>query len=635
MKPEITTPEDYHKAWKLSVDSSDDFWINIALTHDWIVRPQTALSGSLESADVRWFEDGQLNLAYNCVDRHLPQLGHKPAIIFEPNDPNQPARTLTYWDLFRQVQHFANGLCSLGVFPGDRVCIYMPMCPEALIAMLACARIGAVHSVVFAGFSANALADRINDSGCKILITADSFFRGTKEIRLKDIADEALLHTPSIRQVVVLPHSGASVSMQAGRDQYWKDLLDQNLPFHFPNQMKAEDPLFILYTSGSTGKPKGIVHTTGGYMVWCGYTFRNVFQTTKDDIFWCTADIGWITGHSYLLYGALLNGLTTVVYEGIPTYPDAGRYWDIIDKHKVSILYTAPTAIRSLIAQGTAPLSGKDLSSLRILGTVGEPINHEAWEWYHTNIGKGKCPIVDTWWQTETGGIMISSFAGVTDQRPTYATLPMPGIVPVLLDEKGNEIPANASETVEGILAIQKPWPGMARTTYGDHERFINTYLTPYKGYYFTGDGARRDPDGFYRITGRVDDVINVSGHRIGTAEVEDVLDEHALVVESAVVGFPHDVKGEALYAYVVCADGSTPDGTFSGELQALVAEKIGAFAKPDKIQIVRALPKTRSGKIMRRILRKLASGDTDNLGDTTTLTDPMVVDEITAGIIR
>ena len=634
MKPEIATQKEYNEAYQRSINTPDEFWKEIALTFDWFKRPNQVCNGSFDEGNIRWFEDGQLNLAYNCLERHLPRLDQKPAIIWEPNDPESSAKVISFRELFEKVQHFANVLCSLGVFEGDRVGIYMPMIPETLIAMLACARIGAVHTVIFAGFSSSALADRLNDCGCKVLLTADSFFRGNKEVRLKDISDEALVSCLSVKDVVVLNHTNRPVNMVEERDHWWDDLISQNLPFHFPCQMNSEDPLFILYTSGSTGKPKGIVHTTGGYMVYTAYTFRNVFQIKQDDVFWCTADVGWITGHSYLLYGALLNGVTTVLYEGVPTYPDAGRYWDIIDKHKVSIFYTAPTAIRALEALGLDPLEGKDLSSLRILGSVGEPINHEAWEWLFKNIGKERCPITDTWWQTETGGIMIASLAGVTEQRVSYATLPLPGIEPVLLDGMGHELNSN-DDVIEGTLCIKKPWPGIARTTYGDHERYLHTYFSPYKGYYFTGDGARQDPDGFFRITGRIDDVINVSGHRIGTAEIEDVLNQHEKVVESAVVGFPHDVKGEALYAFVVCENDYQPEPSLTFDLQKLIADKIGSFAKPDKIQIITALPKTRSGKIMRRILRKLVSGETQNLGDTSTLTDPLVIEEIIEGLIK
>lgn len=623
---QITTLEDYKKTYQLSVDQPEQFWGGIADNFLWRKKWDKVLSWNFSEPDIRWFEGAKLNITENCLDRHLAENGDKPAIIWEPNDPQKDSITLSYKILHEQVCRFANVLKKNGVQKGDRICIYMPMVPELAIAVLACARIGAVHSVVFGGFSAKSIADRINDAACKLVITADGAFRGNKQIQLKEVIDDALIGCPTVEKVIVLTHTRTPVSMLKGRDIWWEDevkLVDTNCP---AVEMDAEDMLFILYTSGSTGKPKGVVHTIGGYMVYAGYTFSNVFNYQPGEIFFCTADIGWITGHSYIVYGPLSQGATTLMFEGIPTFPDASRLWQVIDKHKVNILYTAPTAIRSLMSFGLEPVAGADLSSLRVLGSVGEPINEEAWHWFDENIGKGNCPIVDTWWQTETGGIMISPIAFVTPIKPSYATLPLPGIQPVLVDEHGNMIEGN---DVSGNLCIKFPWPGMLRTTYGDHERCKLTYFTTYKDLYFTGDGCLRDEDGYYRITGRVDDVINVSGHRIGTAEVENAINMHAGVVESAVVGFPHDVKGQGIYAFVIFPNSHNDADLTRKDILQTVTRVIGAIAKPDKILFVSGLPKTRSGKIMRRILRKIAEGDTSNLGDISTLLDPAVVEDI------
>ncbi len=628
---QIRTFEEYKETYKASIEDPKKFWAEVAESFSWQRKWDSVLNWNFEEPSVRWFDDALVNLSENCIDRHLAEKGEQVAIIWEPNDPKEKSRTLTYKQLHTEVCRFANVLRTLGVKKGDRVCIYLPMVPEAAIAMLACARIGAVHSVVFAGFSSQSLSDRINDSGCTILLTADAVYRGEKKIDLKKIVDDALQHTPTIKSCVVYNHRNNPVNMKGGRDLWWHELLQDASTSCEPAAIHAEDPLFILYTSGSTGKPKGVLHTTAGYMVYVGYTFLNVFNYQAGEVFFCTADVGWVTGHSYLVYGPLLNGATTVMFEGIPTYPDAGRFWDVVDKHKVNIFYTAPTAIRSLETYGTELFKTKDLSSLRVLGTVGEPINEEAWEWYHHNVGKGRCDIVDTWWQTETGGVLISPMATVTPLKPSFATLPMPGVQPVLLNEKGEEIGGNG---VEGNLCIKFPWPGMARTVYGDHNRFKHTYFSTYAGYYFTGDGCRRDLDGYYRITGRVDDVINVSGHRIGTGEIEDAIDEHEQVVETAVVGYPHDIKGQGIYAFVICHGKVADEEALRNEVKKIVTDKIGPFARPDKIQVVPGLPKTRSGKIMRRILRKIAEGDTNNLGDTTTLLDPSVVEQIKAGAL-
>jgi acetyl-CoA synthetase len=623
---QIKSFEEYQKTYQYSVDYPEQFWEGIANNFKWRKKWNKVLSWNFSEPNIKWFEGAKLNITENCLDRHLAENGDKPAIIWEPNDPNKESITLSYKILHEQVCRFGNVLKKNGVKKGDRVCIYMPMVPELAVAVLACARIGAVHSVVFGGFSAKSIADRINDAECKIVITADGAFRGNKQIQLKEVIDDALIGCPTVERVVVLTHTRTPVSMLKGRDLWWEDeikLVDTNCP---AEEMDAEDLLFILYTSGSTGKPKGVVHTIGGYMVYAGYTFSNVFNYQPDEVFFCTADIGWITGHSYIVYGPLSQGGTSLMFEGIPTYPDASRMWQVVEKHKVNILYTAPTAIRSLMSFGLEPLKGIDLSSLRVLGSVGEPINEEAWHWFDENVGKSNAPIVDTWWQTETGGIMISPIAFVTPTKPSFATLPLPGIQPILVDEQGNEIEGNG---VNGNLCIKFPWPGMLRTTYGDHERCKLTYFSTYKDLYFTGDGCLRDEDGYYRITGRVDDVINVSGHRIGTAEVENAINMHAGVVESAVVGYPHDVKGQGIYAFVINPNVHSDEDLTRKDILQTVTRVIGAIAKPDKILFVSGLPKTRSGKIMRRILRKVAEGDISNLGDTTTLLDPAVVDEI------
>lgn len=623
---QIKSFEEYQKTYQYSVDYPEQFWEGIANNFQWRKKWNKVLSWNFSEPNIKWFEGAKLNITENCLDRHLAENGDKPAIIWEPNDPQKESITLSYKILHEQVCRFGNVLKKNGVKKGDRVCIYMPMVPELAVAVLACARIGAVHSVVFGGFSAKSIADRINDAQCKVVITADGAFRGNKQIQLKEVIDDALIGCPTVEKVIVLTHTRMAVSMLKGRDVWWEDeikLVDTNCP---AEEMDAEDLLFILYTSGSTGKPKGVVHTIGGYMVYAGYTFSNVFNYQPDEVFFCTADIGWITGHSYIVYGPLSQGATTLMFEGIPTYPDASRMWQVVEKHKVNILYTAPTAIRSLMSFGEEPLTGVDLSSLRVLGSVGEPINEEAWHWFDENIGKSKCPIVDTWWQTETGGIMISPIAFVTPTKPSFATLPLPGIQPILVDEQGNEIEGN---DVNGNLCIKFPWPGMLRTTYGDHERCKLTYFSTYKDLYFTGDGCLRDEDGYYRITGRVDDVINVSGHRIGTAEVENAINMHAGVVESAVVGYPHDVKGQGIYAFVINPNVHGDEDLTRKDILQTVTRVIGAIAKPDKILFVSGLPKTRSGKIMRRILRKIAEGDTSNLGDVSTLLDPAVVTEI------
>ncbi len=631
MISKINTLEEYQTTYAQSVKDPESFWAGLADTFTWKKKWNNVVSWDFKDLDVKWFEGGQLNITENCLDRHLEQRGDQAAIIWEPNDPKESTITYTYQELYEEVNRFANVLKANGGKKGDRICIYMPMVPELAIAVLACARIGAIHSVVFAGFSAKALADRINDADCNILLTADGSFRGAKVIGLKEIADEAMQTCPTIKKTIVFQRTGQPVDMKSGRDVWWHEEMERVSGSFESETMDSEDPLFILYTSGSTGKPKGVVHTTAGYMTYAEYSFRNVFQYEEGDVYWCTADIGWITGHSYIVYGPLLAGATTLMFEGVPTWPDAGRFWEICEKHSVNIFYTAPTAIRALQVHSGEFVTKYNLDSLRVLGTVGEPINEEAWQWYHELVGKKKCPIVDTWWQTETGGIMISPLAGITPLKPSYATLPLPGIQPCLMDSDGNEIEGN---DVQGNLCIKYPWPSMIRTTWGDHERCKNVYFSSYEGYYFTGDGCKRDADGMYRITGRVDDVINVSGHRIGTAEVEDALDEHHNVVEAAVVGYPHDIKGQGIYAYIICSPKPADEDGFRKELLSVVTEQIGPIAKPDKIQIVSGLPKTRSGKIMRRILRKIAEGDTSNLGDTSTLLDPSVVDEIKAGAL-
>jgi acetyl-CoA synthetase len=629
MTERITSIEQYHQVYQQSVNDPEGFWAEIAETFTWYRKWDKVLEWEFSSPDVKWFIGGQTNITENCLDRHLAERGDKTAILWEANDPAEANRSITYRELHAEVCRFANVLKQNGILKGDRVCLYMPMVPELAIAVLACARIGAIHSVVFAGFSANSLADRINDSACKMLVTADGLFRGNKVVGLKDICDEALLTTPSIETVIVYRRTGQDIHMQSGRDKWWQEEMKAAAAECAPEVMDSEDMLFILYTSGSTGKPKGVVHTTAGYMVYTWYTFRQVFQVDENDIYWCTADIGWVTGHSYIVYGPLLNGATTVMFEGIPTYPDAGRFWSAIDKLKVNQFYTAPTAIRSLMAAGNSFVEPYLLDSLKLLGTVGEPINLEAWEWYHEHVGKGNCPIVDTWWQTETGGILISPIPYVTKQKPTFATLPLPGVQPVLLDSNGKLLEGN---DVEGLLCMKFPWPSIIRTTFGDHERCRQNYFAAFKNLYFTGDGCRRDEEGYYRIIGRVDDVINVSGHRLGTAELENAIDQSEYVIECAVVGYPHDIKGQGIYAYVIAEKAIPDEETLRKDIIAQVNKYIGPIARPDKIQVVPGLPKTRSGKIMRRILRKIAEGDVSNLGDTSTLLDPAVVDEIRKG---
>ncbi len=623
--------EEYQSEYTKSVENPEQFWADKAEHFSWRKKWDKVLEWNFTQPDVKWFIGGKLNITENCLDRHLIEKGNQTAIIWEPNNPNEEVRKLTYNELHREVCRFANVLKNNGAKKGDRICIYMPMVPELAIAVLACARIGAIHSVVFGGFSFSSLADRINDAECNIVVTADGGYRGAKDISLKAIVDEALQICPSVQKVITLKRTGIDVNMESGRDVWWHDEVKNTNGECVAEEMDSEDKLFILYTSGSTGKPKGVVHATGGYMVYTAYTFQNVFQYKSNEIFWCTADAGWITGHSYLIYGPLLSGATTLMFEGIPTFPDAGRFWSVIDKHKVNIFYTAPTAIRSLEAMGLDFVKPYKLDSLRVLGSVGEPINEEAWHWYDEHIGKKKCPIVDTWWQTETGGIMISPLAGITKTKPSFATLPLPGIQPVLLDEKGNVLEGNS---VEGRLCMKFPWPSIIRTTYGNHERCHDAYFSQFKGYYFTGDGCKRDENGYYRITGRVDDVIKVSGHLLGTAEIENAINEHPDIVESAVVGFPHDIKGWGIYAFVIDEHGRTDTDELKKEIITTVNKFMGAIAKPDKIQVVKGLPKTRSGKIMRRILRKIAEGDVANLGDTSTLLDPAVVDEIKLGAI-
>ena len=634
---QISSPEAYQQAYQQSVQQPEEFWSDVAKNFVWRKPWEKVLSWNFKDPDVKWFINGKLNITENCIDRHLETRGEQPALIWEPNNPDDRVRVVTYNRLHKRVCQFAQVLKNLGVQKGDRVCIYMGMVPELVYAVLGCARIGAIHSVIFGGFSAQSIADRLEDAQAAYIVTCDGAYRGEKVIPLKDVIDDALIGNKTVKKVVVYTRTRTPVSMIKGRDVWWEDEMEfaetqvekEGKVQFDAEEMDAEDPLFILYTSGSTGKPKGVVHSIGGYMVWTNYSFINTFQYQPGDIFFCTADIGWITGHSYIVYGPLSAGATGVMFEGIPTWPDAGRFWDIVDKHKVSILYTAPTAIRSLMGFGLKPFEGKDLSSLRVLGTVGEPINEEAWHWYDEHVGKKQCPIVDTWWQTETGGILITNLAGVTPARPSFATLPLPGVQPILVDESGNEVLGNPAA---GNLCIRAPWPGILRTTWGDHERCRQTYFATYQGLYFTGDGALRDEQGNYRITGRVDDVLNVSGHRIGTAEVENAINMHSDVVESAVVGYPHDIKGQGIYAYVICHHmHGTEEETRKNIIQT-VSRIIGPIAKPDRIQFVRGLPKTRSGKIMRRILRKIAEGETSNFGDTTTLLDPAVVEEIAAG---
>jgi len=627
----IKSFEEYLQVYQKSVESPERFWDEIAQEFQWQKPWSKTLDWNFDEPSVKWFCDARLNITENCIDRHLADKADQTAIIWEPNDPRESGLRFTYRELHTEVCRFANILKRNGVGKGDRVCIYMPMIPELAFAVLACARVGAVHSVVFAGFSANSLADRINDASAKAVITSDGMFRGAKEMPVKRVVDEALEHCDSVQKVIVVERTKWEVNMKSGRDVWYHEELLHASDECPAESMDSEDLLFILYTSGSTGKPKGVVHTCGGYMVYTGYSFANVFQYNPSDIFWCTADIGWVTGHSYIVYGPLLNGATTVMFEGIPTYPDPGRFWQVCDKLGVTHFYTAPTAIRSLMACGDDHVFGYNLHSLKVLGTVGEPINEEAWEWYHIHIGKERCPIVDTWWQTETGGIMISGLGNLSPMKPAHAGFPLPGVQLELLDSEGNIINENERE---GLLCIRFPWPSILRTTYGDHERCRQTYFSSFKGFYFTGDGARRDENGMYRIIGRVDDVINVSGHRFGTAEIENAINANSLVAESAVVGFPHDIKGQGIYAFVILKNADSHEDKLRAEIIETVVEQIGRIAKPDKIQFVPGLPKTRSGKIMRRILRKIAEGDTSNLGDITTLMDPDVVEEIKGGYI-
>jgi len=629
MANRIRTLSDYFIEYNRSTQDPGGFWEGIAESFQWRKKWDKALEWNFEGPDIKWFVNGKLNITENIFERHLDTIGDQTAILWEANDPNEASRAISYRELFEMTCQLANAMKAKGISKGDRVIIYMPMVPEAAVAMLACARIGAVHSVVFAGFSSNSLADRINDCKAKMVLTSDGNFRGKKSIPVKAVVDEALEKTTTIESVFVLNRTGIEVTMKEGRDIWWDDAIAGQSKELAAEEMDSEDMLFILYTSGSTGTPKGVVHTCGGYMVYTSYSFENVFQYDPGDVYWCTADIGWITGHSYIVYGPLLTGATTMMFEGVPTYPNPGRFWDAVDKHQVNQFYTAPTAIRALQAFGEEPIEPYKLDSLKVLGSVGEPINEEAWHWYHSNIGKGKCPIVDTWWQTETGGILITPLAGITPNKPAYAAMPMPGVELAIMDSDGNEL---KGKNVEGNLCIKSPWPSILRTTYGDHERCKQTYFATYPGFYFTGDGVKRDHDGYYRILGRVDDVMNVSGHRMGTAEVENAINEHPLVVESAVVGFPHEIKGQGIYAYVICDSTNGNSEETKKEIVSTVSRIIGPIAKPDVVQLVSGLPKTRSGKIMRRILRKIASGDTSNMGDTSTLLNPEIVDEIKEG---
>ena len=627
----IKNLEEYFQVYRKSVREPENFWAEIAEEHfTWRKKWDNVLSWDFTKPEVKWFENAKLNITENCIDRHLLTRGEKTAIIWEPNDSNDEAQHITYNQLHKKVNKFANVLKSKGIQKGDRVCIYLPMIPELAYAVLACARIGAIHSVVFAGFSSKALATRTLDADCKMLITSDGSYRGAKTLNLKNIVDEALEDCPDVSSVLVAKRTGEEIQMKEGRDEWLEPLMEEASDKCAPEIVDAEDPLFILYTSGSTGKPKGMLHTTAGYMVYTAFTFKNIFNYTEGDVYWCTADIGWITGHSYIVYGPLANGATTVMFEGVPSYPDHGRFWQIVEKHKITQFYTAPTAIRALAKRNIEFVENHDLSSLKVLGSVGEPINEEAWHWFNDNIGKNQSPIVDTWWQTETGGIMISPMPYVTPTKPTYATLPMPGIQPSLMDDDGKEIKGNQ---VNGRLCVKFPWPSIARTVWGNHERYKDTYFSTFEGKYFTGDGAMRDEVGYYRITGRTDDVIIVSGHNLGTAPIEDAINEHPAVAESAVVGFPHEVKGKALYAFVILKESgeSRKRDNLRKEINQQIADKVGPIAKPDKIQFVEGLPKTRSGKIMRRILRKIASNDTSDLGDTSTLLNPEVVEAIIA----
>ena len=627
----IKSLSEYFDHYEKSQKDPEGFWSKIAESFNWIKPWSKVLESDFEKVSIKWFIDAKLNITENIFERNLVKNKEKTAIIWEPNNPDEETKKISYQELYEETCKFSNALKNLGIKKGDRIIIYMPMVPEAAIAMLACARVGAIHSVVFAGFSSTSLADRIDDCEAKMVITSDGNFRGNKVIPVKSVVDEALEKSNSIEKVVVLKRTNQDVNLVENRDFWWHELVADKSSECKAEVMDSEDMLFILYTSGSTGKPKGVVHTTGGYMVYSAYTFSNVFQYDKDDIYWCTADVGWITGHSYIVYGPLLCGATSLMFEGVPTYPNVSRFWDIVDKHKVNQFYTAPTAIRALQAHGLEPLENNSLESLKVIGSVGEPINEEAWHWYHDNIGKGNCPLVDTWWQTETGGIMISALAGITPNKPAHASLPLPGIIPVIVDAEGNELEGN---NVQGNLCIKSPWPSILRTTYGDHDRCINTYFSSYKGMYFTGDGVKRDHDGYLRILGRVDDVINVSGHRMGTAEVENAINEHSEVIESAVVGYPHDIKGEGIYAFVIVNPESENDD-IKKQITDVVRNVIGPIAKPDKIQIVSGLPKTRSGKIMRRILRKVASNDISNMGDTSTLLNPDIVKEIIQGAVN
>ncbi|WP_313267202.1 acetate--CoA ligase [Epilithonimonas vandammei] len=625
----IQNLQDYFKEYKKSIKNPKKFWDKIADENFvWYQRWSKVVDYNMEEANIKWFKNAKLNITKNCLDRHLSVRGDKTAIIWEPNDPTEEAQHISFNELYERVNKTANVLRAMGIEKGDRVCIYLPMIPELAITMLACAKLGAVHSVIFAGFSASAVASRVNDCGAKMVITSDGSYRGNKVLDLKSIVDEALEKCETVEHVLVVKRTNNDVKMKEGRDYWISEYYDKASTDFVTVIMDAEDPLFILYTSGSTGKPKGMLHTCAGYMVYTAYTFKNVFNYKENDIYWCTADIGWITGHSYILYGPLLNGATTVIFEGVPTYPDAGRFWEVIEKHKVTQFYTAPTAIRSLAKESVEWVQKHNLESLKVIGSVGEPINDEAWHWYNDNVGNKKCPIVDTWWQTETGGILISPLPFVTPTKPTYATLPLPGVQPVLMDDKRNEISGNQ---VTGNLCIRFPWPGIARTIWGDHQRYKETYFSAFPGKYFTGDGALRDEVGYYRITGRVDDVIIVSGHNLGTAPIEDSINEHPAVAESAIVGYPHDVKGNALYGFVILKESGEERNreNLAKEINQLISEQIGPIAKLDKIQFVSGLPKTRSGKIMRRILRKIAEGDFTNFGDTSTLLNPEVVDEI------
>ncbi|MEM8526527.1 MAG: acetate--CoA ligase [Bacteroidota bacterium] len=630
MTLQIKTLNEYKTSYQESVENPEQFWATQADTFSWQKPYDKVLEWDFRKPDVKWFLGGKLNITENCLDRHLETRGDQVAILWEPNDPNAAVKKYTYKELHAEVCKTANALKANGIEKGDRVCFYMPMVPELAIGVLACARIGAVHSVVFAGFSASALADRIKDATCKMVICSDYNSRGSKNIPVKKVVDEALaLGCDSIETVLVHKNTGEAIAWNGEVDKWWHEEVDRQSSECPAEEMDSEDMLFILYTSGSTGKPKGVVHTCGGYMIYTCFTFKNAFQYQDGDVYWCTADIGWITGHSYIVYGPLLAGATSVMFEGVPTFPDAGRFWEVVDKHQVNQFYTAPTAIRALMAKGDEYVDKYDLSSLKVIGSVGEPINQEAWEWYNEKVGKGNAPIIDTWWQTETGGMMITPLPGITDTKPCFASYPMPGIQPILVDKEGNEVEGN---DVEGLLCIKYPWPSMLRTTYGDHERCRQTYFSSFDNMYFTGDGARRDADGRYRIIGRVDDVINVSGHRMGTAEVENAINEHENVVESAVVGYPHDIKGQGIYAYVITQQEVADEAAFIKEIRGEVTKVIGPIAKPDLIQIVPGLPKTRSGKIMRRILRKIASGDVSNLGDISTLLNPDVVEAVKAG---